>query len=273
MAPSPSAARTSAMAERLRAQFASDDITAEAMLGAVRQGFGWSHAHWSNFMALLDKKALPRPACAKGCAACCYTVVSALPPEIFTIARAVDALPPGEAAALKRRVIAYDTQHRGTPGSARMKQRAACPLLDAKGLCALHAVRPFSCRGVNGLDTAACARALSNVGERQPAYLALGAFTTSLYQAFCTVLSERGLAHEPVELTAGLALVFQDASAETRWLAGEDVFCALHAAPLAAKDRPAARPGKPARTLLAAAPGAANNQLASQPPSTGSVAP
>jgi Fe-S-cluster containining protein len=83
------------------------------------------------FAADVSERYASQLACRRGCDACC-THIGVFAVEALVLALALSALPPEEAAGLRKR-------------AERMREGADCPLL-AEGVCLLYAARPIICR-------------------------------------------------------------------------------------------------------------------------------
>lgn len=100
-------------------------------------------------------------ACAAGCAACCTVNVATLPIEGAVAAAWLAARLPGpERQLLARSLLAFHDRVRWLEDEDRIAARETCPLLTSDGRCAIHPVRPLSCRSLSSLDAADCRRAL-----------------------------------------------------------------------------------------------------------------
>lgn len=167
----------------------------------------------------------PKPsACRKGCSHCCISYVAVTAPELFLIAASLKGT---RRAAVLERVAAADARTRGRTVPERFADPTFCPLLE-NGACGVYAVRPSACRSMASTDAGICARAFGeNSGEELPAprngFLLRSAYQASLRAA----LTLAGLPPVAYELNAGLRRVLETPDAETRWLAGEDVFAGI----------------------------------------------
>ncbi|WP_437283994.1 YkgJ family cysteine cluster protein [Sorangium sp. So ce406] len=168
-------------------------------------------------------------ACRAGCATCCVSKVLVLAPEVLRIAAHLRATrPAAELAALEERVRAADAATRGLTRLERAEARVPCPLLDERGACSIHAVRPIVCAGWNSLDAAACERhfaapaAVPTAPMHRPSYEVANAVLAGLGWA----AKEQGLDAAPLELIAALRIALERPNAGERWLARLPVFAA-----------------------------------------------
>jgi hypothetical protein len=163
-------------------------------------------------------------ACAKGCHHCCHTYVSATIPEILRFAQVVRA---NGLDAEDINIAAARAQEIGQDG--RFLNRVSCPLLD-DGACSGYAGRPLACRTMLSRSLAACLEYFPLNGSGALDY-APGARETRgrVEIILLAALFLTGLPQAHIELTQGLAIALAQPDAETRWLAGEDVFAAVPA--------------------------------------------
>ena len=207
-----------------------------ALLDILRSG----SANRASDMAMAAHAALDRsiafnppprvPACGKGCSFCCRIYVSASPPEVFALARAMRALPPERFAPLRERIRAAASavpQH--WSGNHQLLQ--PCPLLEDNA-CSLYAVRPDPCRGLSSYSAEACRISIEAVpeGRDEPVpkvqeHAVLRSFHAHTVWA---ALKAAGLPYTTYSLNHALDCALDlDDDAETRWLAGEDVFAGV----------------------------------------------
>lgn len=160
-------------------------------------------------------------ACAKGCALCCHTFVSATIPEIFRLAEQVrgDGLTATIAEAARRA--------RDIGQGRRFTTRVSCPLL-ANDICGGYGGRPLACRTMLSRSLAACTAYFPINGSGALDY-APGARESRgrVEMILAAALSLAGLSRRHVELIQGLAVALTEDDAEARWLGGEDVFAGV----------------------------------------------
>jgi len=103
-------------------------------------------------------------ACTRGCPHCCVLNVSVLLPEALRIAETINTEWPETAwSALQERLVHHCNWARWMDDEERLMRGAFCPLLDTKGNCSIHTVRPLVCRGVASLDSISCRRAFDPI--------------------------------------------------------------------------------------------------------------
>ena len=187
--------------------------------------------------ALLEKSLkaeikAPGLGCAKGCTYCCSAIVTCSAPEIFRVVdflRATASLPtaPIKLEAARRLTLTTDQS---------LAQRSPCPML-VGGACSVYQARPIACRALLSNSSESCRLALDeNIGQPQIVVPAMtkGEIARTLLLA---AVSAAGLPDRGIELSAGVAAVLDHPDAETRGLAGEDIFAHV----LGAERLPAAR--------------------------------
>jgi hypothetical protein len=191
--------------------------------------------------AMLARETEKKLACHDGCAHCCYQAVGVSAPEAFAIyAHLRRTRSPEELDTTLRRVRATDDRTRGMPPAQRLSPDLPCPFLEAER-CSIYEVRPLACRGKNSLDAAACERTLHDPEARSellagklgvPCFLEPIRTFHAVAAGVQLALSElHGLGAEPLELTAAVRLIADDAEAVSRaYFAGEQPFAAARGA-------------------------------------------
>jgi Fe-S-cluster containining protein len=141
----------------------------------------------------------PPPACARGCATCCTVNVATLPIEGAAAAGFLRRqLRPEETGRRAAELLGFHDAARWKDDGERIRARARCPLLDARGECSIHPVRPLACRALTSLDAVECRVALDERGEeRGPGLVRMNLLQKALYDeaigALSEVLARRGL--------------------------------------------------------------------------------
>jgi len=208
--------------------FTRNGITKGSVLKSVELTYARSNVFFDDTYTYFEKTGAFNIACAKGCAMCCHTMVSVLPPEAFYLANYIRTqLEPEASRAMIERIVAHDAEHRGKSGAARHVGRIACPMLDPEThLCTVHGVRPLTCRSMHSGDVGACRTAFDTRDAYYPAPSHAMFFknTQAYYDAYGTALYGAGLVVEPLELNAALATIFTEKNVFLRWLKGEDPF-------------------------------------------------
>ncbi len=165
-------------------------------------------------------------ACRRGCAHCCIAAVSVTAPEIFRVAgwlRRAKGLPEDMSRA---RILARAEASRGVPVEAAMLSGVPCPLLTG-GICGVYAARPLSCRQLLSRSEPDC-RTLYAGTKIEPPFIE-GALHRGVLARIVLLGAVRsvGLSDTSYALSGALLVALADASAEQRWLAGEDVFAGV----------------------------------------------
>lgn len=208
-------------------------VTRKSVLESVDLTYQRSNVYFGDLYAWMAETGNFRVACDKGCAYCCHTMVSVLPPEAFFLANHIEtAFEPDISKAMRQRVIEHDAAHRGLSGAARHEGHIACPMLDPETwLCTVHGARPLTCRSMHSSDKPSCKKAF----DERDAYISTPSHqlffenTQAYYDAFGTALQEHGVEIEPLELNAALATIWTEKNVLNRWIAGEKVFEAAYA--------------------------------------------
>jgi Fe-S-cluster containining protein len=103
---------------------------------------------------------LPKVACKRGCAWCCYMKVEVGAPEVFRLADYLkETMTQTELNSLLSRLRVAWKITGGLPPDEHVRSGVPCPLLDVQtNSCHGYAFRPFSCRAWNSTDVAGCER-------------------------------------------------------------------------------------------------------------------
>ncbi len=171
-------------------------------------------------------------ACAKGCAYCCHTYVSAMAPEVFRIARALLADPAFEqrrSALVQRLQVTSGRSHENRRG-----RKLPCALL-VDSLCSVYAARPSVCRKTAATAVDDCVAVFNGgtTGWTSPRINDV-ASSAALF-SLSIALQAQNLVWHSYELSAALEVTLMRPDAEVAWLAGEDIFAGVRRDP-----RPAA---------------------------------
>ena len=169
-------------------------------------------------------------ACHAGCHWCCYFKVSATVPEIFVLARHLEATrTPDALASLKAHLSLLAQDPRLFSDARKVAARIPCALLDAAGSCSVHEARPIACRGWNAYDPEACIRSLDDEDEIAPGNLQLARECAVVGLGLLAALDDAALPTDIVELNSALSIALSEPHALERWLAGEPIFFAARA--------------------------------------------
>lgn len=208
-------------------------VNRKSVMESVDLTYQRSNVYFNDVYAWMAETGQFKVACDMGCAYCCHTMVSVLPPEAFFLANHIEtAYEPEVSKAMRERVIAHDAKHRGLSGAARHEGHVACSLLDPDTwLCTVHSARPLTCRSMHSSDMPSCKKAF----DERDAYISTPSHqlffdnTQAYYDAFGTALQEHDVEIEPLELNAALATIWTGDNVLNRWLRGERVFEAAYA--------------------------------------------
>lgn len=181
---------------------------------------------WDSFDGNVAIQSEGQPAidCGKGCATCCTLRVSATAPEVFLMARFIEATAAAYAQVgidLKQRLREADARTRGLDEAQRVTLRQRCPFI-AQGACTIYKVRPLACRGHASYSRRACADAAAGRVDEVPfsgPHRLVRSFVQSALQA---VLRERQLAFGAYELNQALVIALEIPDAAEAWLSGAD---------------------------------------------------
>jgi len=161
--------------------------------------------------------------CARGCSSCCTLTVEITPDEAIAAAtHLTETLTPDALAAARQRATVKAARSQGLTPDARHALRLSCAVLDeSSGACRAHPVRPAPCQGYLSLDRRRCEA--DHLGPPVPILQPVAAdyIRDAVMAAQRIVLGEAGLSQDEIELTEGILRVWNDPTAEARWLAGD----------------------------------------------------
>jgi hypothetical protein len=158
-------------------------------------------------------------ACARGCAFCCHSFVTATAPEVFLLARTIRTANKDLGPVLER-VRATIAATAGLDKVQRFATRQACSMLVANE-CSAYAGRPFSMQR--------CEQAFETGSEDIPTPAIHAFLRRACRQALWSGLAAKGLSCIGYELNQALLIALEHPDAEARWLAGEDIFAGIDA--------------------------------------------
>jgi hypothetical protein len=168
----------------------------------------------------------PRPiACGPGCPFCCHIRLTVSAPELLLVADHLRRTWSAQRLeALKTKLANLDRLTRGRDAEAREAMRLPCPML-VDNSCAVHEVRPTSCRAVASVDVAACRQSYdSRMNDPVPQVtLQLNAANGVGYGVIAGLI-DAGFPVENIEFIAGLRIALETENAARRWLDGEGLF-------------------------------------------------
>jgi Fe-S-cluster containining protein len=168
----------------------------------------------------------PQPVCAPGCATCCTVNVATLPIEGAAAAAFLRRrLPRGEVRPRASALLEFHERVRWNEDGDRIRGHLACPLLDERGRCSIHPVRPLACRGLSSLDAGDCRRALSERGEDGPGLVRMNLLQKALYEeaiaALAAALRARGLDARCRDVSGMTGVFLADPARAGAYAAGE----------------------------------------------------
>jgi Fe-S-cluster containining protein len=164
-------------------------------------------------------------ACARGCAYCCHSYVTATAPEIFLLARTVRSSDADLAPAIAR--VRETNAFVGGMGKVeRFAMRQPCSMLVANE-CSAYAGRPLACRAFASFSLPKCEEAFRTGGVDIPTPAINGVLRRACNQALWSGLAAVGLPFTLYELNHALLVALENPDAEQRWLRGEDVFAGV----------------------------------------------
>lgn len=170
---------------------------------------------------------VPQPACAPGCATCCSVNVATLPIEGAAAAAFLRRrLPLGQVRARAAALLEFHDRVRWREDGERIHDHLSCPLLDDRGRCSIHPVRPLACRGLSSLDAGDCRRAVSEPGESAGS-VRMNLLQKALYDeaigALAAALRARGLDARCRDVSGMTGVFLADPTRASLYAAGQPV--------------------------------------------------
>jgi hypothetical protein len=135
-----------------------------------------------------------------------------------------------------------------------MATRDPCALLNGD-VCGVYAKRPIACRSFNSLSVEACRIFYEGGPDNIPALEMPKVLRAAVQQAMFAALRNLGIADISYELNQAVVVALTTEKAESRWLAGEDVFATVSRDPGSAIRRPGTAPAMMLDKLVAACRG------------------
>jgi Fe-S-cluster containining protein len=175
--------------------------------------------------ALAGRGAAP-PACGPGCATCCMLNVGTLPVEGAAVAAFLRrTLGPEGAERKARALLDFHDRVRWLDDGERIRERLACPFLDASRSCSIHPVRPLACRSISSADPADCRRAMEERGDDDgDATVRMDLLQLAVHEAalgaLSVALSARGLDARLRDVTGMAGAFLADAELASRFGGG-----------------------------------------------------
>uniref|UniRef100_A0A831U1R6 YkgJ family cysteine cluster protein n=1 Tax=Geobacter metallireducens TaxID=28232 RepID=A0A831U1R6_GEOME len=167
-------------------------------------------------------------ACGPGCAVCCRVNVTVLLPEAIAIAAYLeDTRGSEEFTHLKMRIAATAARVRWMDEEERIRAGIPCPFLDGRGWCAIHPVRPLTCRALSSTDPEQCRLALASQGSDEEETIVVNIFQKFLmeetFRALSAAMEKSGLDITGRELSRSVARCLQDPGVVADFLAGRRI--------------------------------------------------
>ena len=164
-------------------------------------------------------------ACSRGCPHCCVLNVAVLLPEAMRIAETIrTGWPETALSALQERLVYHCNWERWMDDEERVMRGAFCPLLDTRGSCSIHPVRPLVCRGVASLDSNRCQSAFDPIIDERdrsvPADLQRRAAYDQAFMALGRALANHGLDDRSIELGVGILAFAQNPEFKALYISG-----------------------------------------------------
>src|SRR5258705_491285 len=180
-------------------------------------------AQWAHEFFETSLKRNPSPIkieCAKGCAMCCHTSVSALAPEVFHVGNTIKAQHAQDLAATLERIKTAERTNHGLSGLERAQRKLPCALLE-NNTCTVYDARPGPCRGMSSASVKICETAFSGGNVAIPTPLVWTTLRNAHLQAMWAALTAVKLPWESYELNEAVVVALEQPNAEARWLKGE----------------------------------------------------
>jgi len=206
------------------AKVAPDIETQTAATAAVHTGMAefLYTAYRPSYENALAENLIQPVACARGCAFCCYLSVEVTIFSAVAIAAFIKNSRPDLALALR------DTAPKvaGLSPAQRAASQVACAFLQTDKTCGVYAVRPTACGSYFSFDRTACEedRKSGGTSGNIPVYGLPGVLNTLITDGLSVACEDQGLQGCKVELLSAVALIIDDPTAVSRWLAGQQVF-------------------------------------------------
>jgi Fe-S-cluster containining protein len=161
-------------------------------------------------------------ACAPGCTFCCHQRVGVFVHEAVALLRELrNRLPPAEAQAIERRVVANAKTIDGLTPEQHRAANLRCALL-VDGRCAAYDVRPSACARYHSLSRARCEHSFEHPQDigtprnSRPALAALQELASALESSLEAALIDAGLPSAKGELHQTLRALLEDPSTWAR---------------------------------------------------------
>ncbi len=186
----------------------------------------------------LQSEGLPEPDCTKGCATCCSVRVVATAPEVFLVARylqATDAQLRSQGLDIRQRLADADEMTRNCSEEERVALRQRCPYIH-KGACVIYPVRPLACRSHISYSQKACVDAAAGHVDEVPFSDVHMSVRSLVQNAMQSALRCASFPWATYELNHALSIALAHEDAERAWLASEDVLAPAQVADVSSED-------------------------------------
>lgn len=176
----------------------------------------------------INKKSQPSGAldCHKGCVHCCYQFsVDVTLLEAFRIADYIEEFfSDADKQVLMESLAAVQGKRAKLKQDRKPKEMFPCTLL-LNNQCAVYAVRPFICRGVNSYDVKACEISKRSGWEKKiiPDYKPQKKEARRFLRTVSQSIAEAGLNGKLIDLTQALHIILNTPDARKLWLEGRPV--------------------------------------------------
>lgn len=211
------------------ADLATRDLAGATGAEGVRTVMAWLTGRAEEVLASwLSPQERDLIACGPGCAACCRVNVTVLLPEAIAIAAYLeDTRGREELTPLKMHIAATAARVRWMEDDERIRASVPCPFLDGRGWCAIHPVRPLTCRALSSTDREQCRRALASHGSDEEETIVVNIFQKFLmeetFRALSAAMEKSGFDITGRELSRSVTRCLQDPGVVDDFLAGKRV--------------------------------------------------
>lgn len=211
------------------ADLATRDLAGATGAEGVRTVMAWLTGRAEEVLASrLSPQERDLIACGPGCAACCRVNVTVLLPEAIAIAAYLeDTRGREELTPLKMHIAATAARVRWMDDDERIRASVPCPFLDGRGWCAIHPVRPLTCRALSSTDREQCRRALASHGSDEEETIVVNIFQKFLmeetFRALSAAMEKAGFDITGRELSRSVTRCLQDPGVVDDFLAGKRV--------------------------------------------------
>ncbi len=198
-----------------------DEDAAAAPLQAARDTLGIA-------LRVIDKSPFrSRHACEAGCAFCCYTAVTASPPELLAIADYLRrSCSDEQLAEVRRRLDENAAKAAAMSRNDYIASLIPCALLSPENRCRVHPVRPLACAGFCSTSRRKCEAEFNREPDRAqvPTDKLAMAIGVAASDGLLSACHDAGKDGKFYELNHALRVVLDDPEIAHRWSRGEESF-------------------------------------------------